>query len=376
MSNFQLLIYLLYCAVNDIVPDASKTESADPDGFYQLARFHSVAAPAAIALDKAGVRYEKFDMHLKKALRNLFLFEHERSEIFRRLEENGIRYCPLKGLILKDIYGEPGLREMADNDILFDPSKEQVVREIMLGLGYTEEVVEDSNGTHDSYLKPPSLNFEMHKKLFGRYDEACLREYYDKNTDRLLINDGGSLVMRFSDEDFYVFLTAHEYKHYRYQGTGIRSLLDRYVFLLNKESVLDREYIDEQLRELNIAGFEKISRGLAFKLFSDENVPRLDDDEKNLLLFCLRSGTFGTYGTLVENRMDRANNGGFTKSGYIKKRLFPSPEYLAESVPFVRKSRLLYPVGYVWRMIRTLLSEKDRLSEEIKTIKYYDPDKR
>ena len=38
--------------------------------------------------------------------------------------------------------------------------------------------------------------------------------------------------MHFTDEDFYVFIVAHEYKHFAdLGGTGIRNLVDRYVYL-------------------------------------------------------------------------------------------------------------------------------------------------
>ena len=370
------LIYLMYCAANDVKPDISKIESVNSDGLYEFALFHSLTAPTAIMLNRAGIKNDKFDMYLKKTLRKVFLLDHERSTLINHLEENKIWYCPLKGIILKDVYGEPGLREMADNDILFDVTREQDVREIMLSMGYTEEINTDSNGTHDSYIKPPALNFEMHKKLFGRYDEENLAKYYDKKLNGLLIKDDNSYAMRFSDEDFYVFLVAHEYKHLCYVGTGLRSLLDRYVFLSKKGKSLDREYIDAQMRELKTDTFEKESGELAFKLFSAEEIPPLTDNEQKMLEMYLRSGTFGTYENLVSKRLKAEDGGNFSKYKYIRKRLFPSREYLAESVPFVKKSPLLYPVGYVWRIIKAAFSKMDRTSSELKTIKNYDKDKK
>jgi len=48
---------------------------------------------------------------------------------------------PLKGSMLKDLYPENGMREMADNDMLYDADKQQEVMGIMLGHGYTAESV-------------------------------------------------------------------------------------------------------------------------------------------------------------------------------------------------------------------------------------------
>lgn len=370
------LIYLMYCAANDVKPDISRIKSADPDGLYEFALFHSLASPVAVMLKRCGLKIDRFDIYSKKILRKLILLDHERNLIIKRFEEKKIRYCPLKGIILKDMYGEPGMREMADNDILFDAEREQDVREIMLSMGYTEEINTDSNGTHDAYLKKPSLNFEMHKKLFGKYDEKVLSDYYDKNLEKLLIKSESSCEMHFSDEDFYVFLVAHEYKHYCYHGTGLRSLLDRYVFLKKKGGELDREYIDRQLKELKIYEFERTSGELSFKLFSGAEIQHLTDDEKKMLENYIKSGTFGTYENLVKKRLDAEDKETFSKSKYIKKRLFPSREYLAESVPFVKKSPLLYPVGYVWRIINAAFIKRKRTVSEIKTIKDYETDKR
>ena len=190
------------------------------------------------------------------------------------------------------------------------------------------------------------------------------------------IKNENSYAMRFSDEDFYVFLVAHEYKHLCYVGTGLRSLLDRYVFLSKKGKTLDRGYINAQMRELKTDKLEKESGELAFKLFSGEDIPPLTDNEQKMLEMYLRSGTFGTYENLVSKRLNAESGENFSKSKYIRKRLFPSRAYLAESVPFVKKSPLLYPVGYVWRIIKAAFSKRDRTSSELKTINNYDKDKR
>ena len=60
----------------------------------------------------------------------------------------------------------------------------------------------------------------------------------------------------FTPEDFYVYLVAHEYKHYVRGGTGLRSLLDVYVFLRRMGDSLDRDYIRRETDKLNITEFE------------------------------------------------------------------------------------------------------------------------
>lgn len=47
-------------------------------------------------------------------------------------EKAGIWYLPLKGVILKEMYPVYGIRQMADNDILFDFTYRKEVKDIFL----------------------------------------------------------------------------------------------------------------------------------------------------------------------------------------------------------------------------------------------------
>ena len=72
---------------------------------------------------------------------------------------------PLKGCILKEMYPDFSMRQMADNDILFDEKFRSAIRQYFIDHQYT--VVSYLQVNHDAYEKPPVLNFEMHTALFG-----------------------------------------------------------------------------------------------------------------------------------------------------------------------------------------------------------------
>ena len=65
---------------------------------------------------------EDSDFHqaYNKAVRKNVILDVERTAIFEEFERKGIWYMPLKGSILKELYPENGMREMADNDVLYD----------------------------------------------------------------------------------------------------------------------------------------------------------------------------------------------------------------------------------------------------------------
>lgn len=99
----------------------------------------------------------------------------ERHQLEKEFAKNGIWYMPLKGSILKDWYHKFGMREMADNDILFDEKKRNDVKQIFQNRGYTVESYGKIN--HDAYEKPPIYNFEMHVELYLELYEKFHEKY-------------------------------------------------------------------------------------------------------------------------------------------------------------------------------------------------------
>ena len=358
------LIYLLYCAVNGITPDTARVQAMDLERLYRLAKFHTVRGAVCIALKRAGVQDKQFDQAYKKAVRKNIYLDMERTAILSDFEQQGIWYMPLKGSVLKDLYPENGMREMADNDVLFDADKQVQSKEIMLSHGYTAEHY--GVGNHDVYMKPPVLNFELHTSLFGSAHAEPLYKYYADTRRLLRKDDGNSYGYHLSDEDFYVYLTAHEWKHYDGSGTGIRSLLDCYVYCKIKGESLDWKYITEQCRQLEIADFEQERRTLAVKIFSSDRFPELTDGEQEMLMYYLTAGTYGTFDNAIKKKLKDQS-----KLSFWVHSIFIPRKQMAASVPFTAKSPLLYPVGIFWRTFRVMLFKQDKIKQTIKAVKKY-----
>lgn len=364
------LIYLLTCAVNGIMPDTARVKAMDLEQLYRLAKAHTLRAAVFIALRSAGVQDSSFQQAYNKAVRKNVMLDVERTAIFERFEQQGIWYMPLKGSILKELYPENGMREMADNDVLYDSTRQTEVKKIMLSMGYSAESVGKTH--HDVYMKPPVLNFELHTKLFGAASDFY--DYY-QNPKQLMIPDEGSKYgFHFSDEDFYVYMLAHEYKHYSAGGTGLRSLLDCYVFLRNKGDSLDWAYINEQTEQLTIAGFEREQRELANKVFSSVTLPDLTEHEQELLDYYLTSCTYGTKTRSAENTVKKhyAKSHSKSKFSFIWARLFPDMEFMKQYYPFFYRHRLLLPVGYVWRWCKGIATNHKKLQAEMRALRKYD----
>lgn len=339
--------YLAGCAVRRETPDAQRVAAMDLERLYEAAEKHMISAAVGMALEKAGVSDVQFVKAAALAQRKAALLDADRAAIQEKLEEAGIWYMPLKGAVLKELYPRYGMREMADVDILIDATRAEDVRQIMEGLGF----VTDSFGCFhdDAYTKLPVSHFEMHRTLFSEAAESELHAYYANVRERLIPEEGSKYGFRFTDEDFYLYLIAHEYKHYTGGGTGMRSLLDTYVFLRAKR--LDTDYIARESEKLGISDFERKNRELAFRLFDGEE---LTPEERERLDYMIDSGTFGTAENDVGAQI--AEKG---RWAYFLSWLHPSREIMIESFPVLRKKPALTPVFRIWRLIRAFVS-RDR----------------
>lgn len=369
MKNiYKDLIYLLTCSVNSITPNKEKVQNMDLKTLYKIAKFHSVESAVCIALENTGIENEEFHQAYKKAVRKNIMLDMDRISIFNDFEKNKIWYMPLKGSILKEMYPENGMRQMADNDVLFDKEKQNQVKDIMLSHKYIAKSVGKSN--HDVYVKEPIYNFELHTQLFGESHAVPIYNYY-KNVKQLLKKDtNNNYGFHFSDEDFYIYITAHEWKHYNGSGSGIRSLLDCYVYLKNNGNVLDWEYINCQTKELEISEFEKNRRELAMKVFSSVVLPELTDNEFKMLLYYLTSGTYGTLENNIRKKLENQS-----KFSFLMRSIFVPRNYMNRSVPFTAKSPLLYPVGIIWRSCRIIVFKRKKLKATVREVKKYEKQK-
>ncbi|MBR5680632.1 MAG: nucleotidyltransferase family protein, partial [Clostridia bacterium] len=268
------VVYLASCAVKGKTPDGDCVAGMDLKNLYTAAERHLLTAITAMALECAGVSDELFIQAKGNAIRKVVLFDIERDVVLSKLEEAGIWYMPLKGSVLKDCYPRIGMRQMADNDILFDAARAGDLRTIMESLGFTTERFGVS--AHDIYHKPPLANFEMHRALFNPGSNEAIYSYYLNIRDKMIRDEGTGYGYHLSPEDFYLYMIAHEYKHYAAGGTGLRSLLDTYVYLTKKGDALDWPYIAGELDKLEIAEFEAQNRALAFRLFDGEELTEPD----------------------------------------------------------------------------------------------------
>jgi hypothetical protein len=348
------LIWLCSCAVNGKIPNKARIEKMDLASVYKLAEEHMLTAVAAYALEAAGVSDKAFIQIAAKAIRKMAVMDAEQEKVLEQLEKAGIRYMPLKGAILKDIYPEYGIRQMSDRDILIDSDRVDDVRKIMTKLGYTTEKYDEDY--HDCYTKLPVSNFEMHRRLVSPMNGKVIYSYY-LDVERLLQKDTDNAYgYHLSDEDFYIFLIVHEYKHYSERGTGLRSLLDTYVYLKKKD--LNMDYIKAEVEKLGIAGYEQANRSLALNLFEGKD---LTDENMKMLEYVLSCGTYGKAENQTKNLL--AEKG---RKGYFLSRLTLPYARMVEIYPVLKKAPVLYPFCWIHRLVHAFLFKNKKVMYQLK----------
>lgn len=425
------LIHLMSCALNDVQP-CSLPEGASWDEVYALAEFNSVEGLAWTSARR--VRDVPADM-LKEwgATADMTLYRCvsygiEREAVLAALADRGLSWLPLKGALLVDLYPSPHMRSMADNDILYgfveeDPAggfriagateadrerttarAVRVAVEVMEARGY--RTISKTAGNHESFVKNPHFNFELHRRLVSPSSPQAA--YYhnpwqravpvrlDSNAAEGAASDAGrggrGREYRFSDDDFYLHLVSHAFKHYDASGCGIRFLVDQLVFLRARGKGLDRSYLADELSKLGLRDFEQWTRRLSFRALEDpraacrcaqgrdaergptQKTAGLSDADQARLLRLMNGGTYGTWQTVMERRLDaiRAdspNDDADVKKRYVASRVFVSEEQMQEAFPFFWRHAWMRPLLPLYRMGRGLVRNPKKIACEIKALR-------
>lgn len=355
------VIYLAGCAVNGKIPDKERIRNYSLENIYQAADKHLLTAVTGYALESAGIYEKAFVQAKAKSIRKSTVMEIDKELLFERFEKEKIWYMQLKGTVIKELYPSVGLRQMADFDILFDGTYAAKVRNIMQELGFNCKSF--GKGNHDVYLKQPVSNFEMHRELFGESHKKEIFEYYRDVKNRLIKDEENHYGYHFGINDLYIYLTAHEYKHFSSGGTGLRSLLDTYVIWQKFSGELDRTYIRNETDTLGISEFEQKNRQLALHLFGNGN---LTDEDKEMLEYIIFSGTYGNLKNNVENSVKNHGGGKKGKFHYLLNKVFMPIAEIKIYYPVAYRHKILIPGLFFYRIGKAVTVKRKETLKKLK----------
>lgn len=358
-NEYDYLIHLLKSILNGTRPE-EKPENLSFEKIFNISKHHGVANMSYYAIEKLA---EKPDAQLAKkwaeyrdrAIVKDLTQTLEFDAVSQKLKNENIRFLALKGIFLKDMYPQRDMRLMADIDLLVDSDNVSKANKIMTSLGYEPEITPDKD--HDAYFKQPMMNIEIHRRLFGEENKEYSTLFSNVWEHSVMDADNN---LNLNDNWFFIYLFAHLDKHLNNGGTGIRSIMDIYVYLKQKEKTLDWELIYSQLSKV---GKAQICRDViaVSKIWFGDFPP--SEKYKEFERFILSSGT---YGTRLNSNLNKHKKMGTFR--FIIHRLFP-PLYIMQMVfPFLKKVPFLFPLMWPVRLVYRALFRSKKIIREIKYI--------
>lgn len=234
----------------------------DWNNLYRLAKSQSVLAlvadvmlsDAEIVARISGKAQEKLRSFMMANMMTADRLDILVAETASRLNEAGIRPVLLKGQGLASYYPSPGLRQCGDIDLYVGKNDYRRSYDVLKPLAsQIDDVRKLEIGIHFD-VNIAGLDVEVHR-FTETFPTRRLDRIYQAASDRGMTEDTVRMSFNGVEVDtpadvfnaFYVF--SHMFRHFLYEGVGIRQLCD-WMMLLHKR----RDHIDtEALRELVVS---------------------------------------------------------------------------------------------------------------------------
>lgn len=246
---------------------------------------------------------------------------------------------------------------MSDIDILIDAENMYKMENIMLSMEYVK-----TKGAphHDAYFKVPVMNIEIHKQLFSSESNYDLNEYYKDTFMKSKKIDGYKYIYKMTDEEFYIYILSHLYKHYCHGGSGIRSVIDVYVLNHGIYEKLNKQSLTNKLEHLNMLDFRNQITNLSEMWFDkNDETPELT----KLSEYIIGSGTYGTISNFINNQIKEKGR----KEYFIYCIFLPLCE-MKVKYPILNKAPFLLSVFWIWRLISALTTKRNVVMLKLRVI--------
>lgn len=300
------------------------------------------------------------DEDLQKLFKQRVIFEYIKSEnqllcykdITALLEENNIRYIPLKGICMKSLYPKKELRRMGDIDIYVEETDVEKVQILMEKLQYKPEGRTD----YDYKFKSPNdILIEMHTSFVSEENEFY--SYY-QNPWRMCTKKENSSEYNLNYEEMYIYLILHYIKHYRGGGIGINHIVDLWIYK-NTIPHLNEDYINSRIEQFGFKNFYDNTIRMIGCLFGEDQ-----DDAvvSEMVEFVVNSGSYGTreaHQAAVVIKNERKNESKARFKTIYEKIILPR-EKMEYIYPVLKEKPYLMFFFRVKRLIRRVFFKKEK----------------
>lgn len=291
-------------------------------------------------------------------------------DVYRSLLEKGQKPLVLKGVVVRQLYGElSDYRPSCDEDLYVRPEEAIPCRRELENLGFRITVPEEERKLSDPFQEVSldhssgMLHVELHPNFFerSREDLRLSNRYYQKAHDTAVpIHTGGTTLWTLDETHHFLYLFLHLAKHFKGAGVGLKQMLDLMAADRAWRDKIDWSLVRGAVSELRCGMLYGDVTALGKQLgFSPKELfPSLRPEL--LLADSLEGGVYGhsdptrTYGAIISSA---AINGGERIS--LFRALFPTYGYMTRMWGLLEQYPWLLPVGYAKRFYKFFVKRRD-----------------
>ena len=291
-------------------------------------------------------------------------------DVYRSLLEKGQKPLVLKGVVVRQLYGElSDYRPSCDEDLYVRPEEAILCRRELENLGFRITVPEEERKLSDPFQEVSldhssgMLHVELHPNFFERTREdlRLSNHYYQNAHDTAVpIHTGGTTLWTLDETHHFLYLFLHLAKHFKGAGVGLKQMVDLLVADRAWRDKIDWSLVRGAVSELRCGMLYGDVTALGKQLgFSPKELfPSLRPEL--LLADSLEGGVYGhsdptrTYGAIISSA---AINGGERIS--LFRTLFPTYGYMTRMWGLLEQYPWLLPVGYAKRFYKFFVKRRD-----------------
>lgn len=376
-SDFKDVLYLFSCGALGKVPEINHTLNIEE--IYKISCKQGISGVVFLPIEQLYKNGEIYitDAFFQKWEQTFFAMAAKQlkrriiiNEVLCELKKNDINAYLLKGDIVAQYYTEPLSRISSDTDIYVGSQQLDNAEKIFEKCGFI--VKARSPMEHHTVCNHPVCgNVDL---LLSFYDK-CFEEKFFKGYTNITEGNLDYQIDEYSfttlgATDNAIFLFLHWVKHFLSCGTGIRQLMDFFLFWKNNCNDINLSKFKQMLNDLGFAKLyaSSVNIGLTYLKFNESEIETFgfeaDDLFTNWLLTDIEHG--GVFGKLEQRRLTFyslfANDKmlKFTTknlSNYIKMYVNTFKyNYLSKKYIYLNKSKFLLPIAYINRTYDLLLS--------------------
>ena len=254
------------------------------DELFEMAQKQAVAGIVLVALDKLSMQeQEAMQMLLFEwiGVGEQVRAENKRlnkccKKLQKKFTEAGVQTSILKGQGIACYYDEglKELRQAGDIDFYVDCGRERALL-VVKGEGIKVNEWDYKHAQLDIW---EDVAVEMHYRvevLLNLWKNRKLQKWFKAHTEDIFCHTDNSEMLTTPSVEFNVFyILLHIYRHFLYEGVGLRQIVDYYFVLKNLNVALCDDSPRDALDTVREFGMERFAKGLMWVMHETLGMPR------------------------------------------------------------------------------------------------------